>query len=182
MGVSRSSQHSIDVAAVVRAELEARFSVDTAVGDLIPPGRVQHRVGSQVVLDGFVSSSGQPLSKCDGLVWVTVVRRYRTSIFPGEEYASSNCGHPKAITVQVGVARCSAMMDEYGTPPPPEVIAYEATRGLDDAGRLDAALCAAGRLLEETGKINGFAIDSSEPVGPEGGVISWIQQAAFWLA
>lgn len=180
--VSRSSQHSIDVAAVLRAELEARFSTGDPVGGIIPPGRVQHRVGSQVVLDGFLDGSGSPVPECDGLVWVTVVRRFRTSAFPGEELAASNCGAPKAITVQVGVARCSSMMDEYGTPPSPERIAFEATRGLDDAGRLDAALCAAGRLLEGAGKINGFAIDASEPVGPEGGVVSWMQQASFWLA
>ena len=180
--VSRSSQASILVAEKVRAELEARFSTGEPIGGIVPADRVQHRIGSQVVLDGFLDSNGEPRSDCDALVWVTVIRRYRTTVFPAEEYVSTNCGQPRAITVQVGIARCSAMMDEYGTPPPADRIAHEARRGLDDAGRLDAALCAAGRSLSDAGTINGFAIDASEPVGPEGGVVSWMQQASFWLA
>lgn len=183
MGRLTSMHKSLGVAEQVHAELVRAFAGDDAhrVGDPIPVGRVQHRVGSQVVLDGFLDMNGQPIPECDGLVWVTVVRRFRTRDFPVEAYDSSNCQIPRAVTLQVGVARCSAMMDEYGSPPPADRIKHEAIRGLDDAYRLDLALCRAGMKLDDANLISGYALDSAEPIGPEGGVVSWMQQASFRL-
>lgn len=179
-----TTQASVAVMQEVMAQMGRLFTDGEPVGGKIPASRVQHRVGSQVALDGFTDEFGNPLKEeeCEGLVWGTVLRRYRTTDFPGEQFESSNCDAPRAILIQVGVARCSVAMDDHGNPPTQERMQWEAIRGLDDAGRLDSALCKAGGMLTERGIINGWAVDSSEPMGPDGGVVSWGQQAAFYLA
>lgn len=175
-----STQATVRVTSVLQQELQRMFSEGEPFGGKIPAERVQHRVGSQVVLDGFSDVDGT--GECEGLVWLTVLRRYRTSEFPVESFESGNCSQPRAVLVQLGVARCSATMTDDGGPPNPDDVHMEAIRGLDDSARLDRALCAAADLLDEQGMISGWAADAAEPVGPEGGVITWVQQAAFRLA
>lgn len=167
----------------VQGQLRARFSAEDQhpVGGLLPEERVQFRTGSQIVLDGFPDEYGAPDEEC-GLVWVTTVRKFRSRDFPGEHMGVDNCGAPLAVQVQVGVARCSIHYGDDLGPADPERVEWEGVRGLDDAERLDRALCAAGTALDERGLIAGYVLDAAEPLGPEGGVITWIQHATFFLA
>lgn len=178
MGRLNAGQASVAVTGEILNQLRKKFSEAEPFGGKIPEERVQHRVGSEVVIDGF--SEGD--EDCEGLAWVSAVRRYRTTEFPAESFTSGNCGTQRALAVLVGVARCAATLDHNGAPPSPQRINEEAIRGLDDAHRLDTAICAAGNELDERGAILGWAVDAVEPVGPQGGVIIWVCQAAFLLA
>lgn len=164
------------IIAEVMAQLRVQFHEGTPLGGAVPIERIQHRIGAEVVLDGFDGNDD-----CDALVWVSILRRYRTVDFPSEAYEIDNCRVGKAITIVVGIARCTSMMDDYGNPPDPDQVAHEAVVGIDDSSRLDAALCRAGRVLEDDGRANGFALDAAEPMGPSGGIVAWVQQASFRL-
>jgi len=105
---------------------------------------------------------------CDApFLWVRVAQRYRTKRIPAPVVDPANCQLPRAITVEVGVARCAvvdvdATWDDY---------AAEAATSLDDSWRIEAALCAArGRLLTDSYLA---ATHPVSPYGPEGGLLAW---------
>lgn len=173
-----ATQASVRIMSVLQEELRVQYSEGNPYGGKIPPERVQHRVGSAVALDGFSTEYGQ---ECEGLVWATVLRQFRTDPFPQEIYEARSCGAPRALLVQLGVARCSSTMTDDGSAPDPAVVQDEAVRGLDDVGRMDRAVCrAAARLLDQDA-ILAWAPDAIEPVGPDGGVITFVTQVAFLL-
>lgn len=173
-----ATQASVRVMSVLQEELRHQYSDGNPYGGKIPAERVQHRVGSSVALDGFSTEYGQD---CEGLVWVTVLRQFRSDPFPTEVYDARACAAPRALLVQLGVARCSSTMTDDGSAPDPTVVQEEAIRGLDDVGRLDRAVCAAAARLLDQGAILAWAPDAVEPVGPEGGVITQVTQVAFLL-
>jgi hypothetical protein len=115
---------------------------------------------------------------CDKpFLWVRLMRRYRTLDFPNEYVGPSNCGHPKAIALELGVARCASMEVETSW----EVRQQEAKFALDDSWRIELAMCRAGARAMASNCADNFALDAIIPAGPEGGVISWLGTAYFQI-
>lgn len=143
-------------------------------------GPPEHRGGLLVAIDGFNERGGE--SDCASLAFVNVLKRYRADNFPNEAGASTNCKGTKAVVIQVGVARCSVALDEHGEPPSRDVTEREALVLQDDADRLDQALCMAVTRGEDKDLISQAIINSWEPVGPEGGILTGVQTITIELA
>lgn len=108
----------------------------------------------------------------DPFLWVRLVRRYRSQIFPQPYVGDNGCGAPRVIAVEVGVARCAAAATEGGC----DWTAYEseAEISLDDSARIELALCRAAALMKASKCSDMIALDAVVPDGPEGGVIAWV--------
>ena len=173
------------IAGVGLEELRRYFTDNEPLGGVIPPDRVQHRAGD-IALDGFWSEDGTPRGRggCDGLAFITISRIYRTDSgnFPAELEGSSTCGSLKAVTVQIGVARCAAIGDDAGNPPSSSALGREAIENLDDGARIDNAMCRMMKRLERTEVAAAYAMGTGAPEGPMGGIISWTQTASIMLA
>lgn len=153
------------VGEVVEA-LRAQFSdpENPPVGGVVP--EVEHRPGADVALDGLFQGD------CPGLVWVNVTRVYRTRNFPVEEELAT-CRGGMVAMIEVGAARCVGVVDDMGYPPTVERMEQDALAGLDDAGRLERALCAANKAADERGLLLQSVWSGSVPHGPQGGVLAW---------
>lgn len=174
-------QSGVAITTEVQARLRAVFSEADPHGGKIPAERVQLRPGVEIALDGFSDSMTE--EECEGLIWVSPVRWFSSREFPAEAGGPlGGCGLPTVMVLQIGVARCSQAMDDYGNPPPAERMDFEGIRSIDDAARLDRALCDASGALEELGLLNGYYADAAEPIGPGGGVVAWTRQTYWQLA
>ncbi|WP_280466812.1 hypothetical protein [Nocardia cyriacigeorgica] len=105
------------------------------------------------------------------MLWVRVVRRFRTSELPDERPGrKAGCLDPMALTIEGGVMRCAVTAAR----PTWEQWEREAQVQLDDSFRLDQALLQAQRSIEENVAVDTM-LGAGEPYGPEGGVIAWTQ-------
>lgn len=107
----------------------------------------------------------------DPFVWVRLTRRFRTAVFPQPYVGDNPCGTPRAVAIEIGVARCAAVFQEGC-----DWTAYEseAEVSLDDSARIELALCRAAALMKRDECSDMVALDAVVPYGPEGGVIAWI--------
>lgn len=156
--------------------LRYAFADNHGLGDEIPRHRVQHRGGIDIALDGFNDDN------CAALAWVNVLRRFPTNGdgFPNEvPFIGDTCGRLSGLTIQVGIARCASLPDDDGFMPSGADLEHEALVLLDDASRLDAVLCRVGKDLANQDVVATYALHGGEPVGPEGGIVSWVQTASF---
>lgn len=120
---------------------------------------------------------------CGPYLWVRLARRWRTggstpgrtAVFP-DALAAAGCGTARAITVEVGIARCHPL---DGTP---QELEQHAAIQWDDGWRIDNALCAAMRAAENVEAASHTAIGDGEPYGPEGLVTAWLQEAHAQLS
>jgi hypothetical protein len=105
---------------------------------------------------------------CDvPFVWVRVTRRYRTKVLPNSEATSNACDLPRAIDLELGVARC-AVVDQQ---PTWEDYQQEFEYSLSDSGLLlRAQHIAQCRLRGDTYIAAGAEL---YPFGPIGGIIGW---------
>lgn len=159
--------------------LRARFTdaEQPPLAGRVPAGRVQHRGGAQVALDGFGGDDG-----CDALVWINLLRTWRTNEFPVESQSPVECTATRAALFQVGVARCVSTVDDQGWLPSADVLDQEALALLDDAHRLDRAVCqAARRLVHDREVALAYSLGPGEPIGPEGGLVTWVQTVTFQI-
>lgn len=140
----------------------------------------EHRPGADVPLDRLWGGDG--IRECDAMVFVNVLRLYRSNEFPGETEEARPCRGMLHAQVQVGIARCVSTMDDMGTPPPPDVLERESLVGLDDAGRLEAAVCHALARCDDRELINQAVWTGLEPTGPEGGAMAWTCTVTVQLA
>lgn len=172
------SQRLTVIAGYALEDLRAYFTDNKPLGGTIPAHKVIHRGGADIALDGFGGED------CTAEAWINVLRIARTTadVFPGENPAMSNCGASRSIGFQVGVARCAVMPDDAGNPPTPDELGHEGLVSIDDAARLDNAVCRLLKRLENDEIIDGYAIGAAEPVGPMGGIISWVQTASAFIA
>ncbi|MDO5730785.1 hypothetical protein [Corynebacterium sphenisci] len=136
---------------------------------------VEHRPGADVALDGLFGDA------CPGLVWANVTRIYRTLAFPQEEVGEP-CRGPRAVVIQVGAARCVATLDDQGYAPSAEAMEHDALVGLDDAARLERAVCRAAAAAEDRGIIDAAVWSPLEPIGPQGGALAWVMELTVQLA
>lgn len=106
---------------------------------------------------------------CDEpFLWVRAVRRYRTKVLPNSEATSNACELPRALDLEIGVARCAVIARESITWADYDA---EAATSLDDSWRIEKTLCiATTRLRADDYIAAGAALD---PVGPEGAIIGW---------
>lgn len=180
--MSLMSDHG-DVLSVVGQILE---ELRTAFVDEKPLGgrtkQPEHRGGLLVALDGFFTPDDLAVPD-NTMVWCQVLRIYRSRSFPTEEPITQPCGAPMVVQLQIGSARCSANMDEHGNPPDRADLEREALILLDDAMRLELALCRAWKRLgpEDRDVCGNAAIGAFEPVGPEGGILSGVMTATFQI-
>ena len=145
-------------------------------------GRIKHTGGLLVPLDGF-PTSGEGNDQCDAsMAFTNVLRRWKTTQFPGESSEVTPCGGVRAVLVQMGVARCSMAMDDEGNAPDDDRVEHEALVLLDDSDRLYAAACRATKMLEEAELIDAAVIHAWEPVGPDGGILSGLLTVSFQIA
>jgi hypothetical protein len=107
---------------------------------------------------------------CDEpLLWVRVVKRYRSDRFPDQTTVVDDCKTMRVVVVEVGIARCAVVdadpsWDDYAT---------EAEVSLDDSRRIEKALCAAVTALRQDHRAG---YESILPFGPEGGILGWTAQ------
>lgn len=171
---------TVEIVAQVMAGMR-RYFVDCAnapLGGHTPS--IQHRGGLLVPIDGF--SDNPDSDDCSSQAFVNVLRRWRTTQFPAESGDVAPCGGSRAVLVQMGVARCSVALDHDGNPPSEERMEYEALVLLDDADRLDAAVCWANAQLDDAGIIDAAVINAWEPVGPEGGILTGLLTVSYQIA
>lgn len=129
---------------------------------------IEHRPGTDVALDGLF------IGDCPGLAWVNVIRLYRTADFPTESDRLAPCSGVPVAVIQAGVARCVATVDAQGYPPTAEDMEHDALVGLDDAARLERALCVAARRAMDLDVVDAAVWSATEPIGPQGGVLAWV--------
>jgi hypothetical protein len=113
-------------------------------------------------------------------LWVRVVKRYRLSSFtsrrrgdfPSPAVDANPCGAPRAVQIEIGVARCAPSATSAA--PTWAEYATEAEYSLDDSWRLELVLCRAMGTLRSSEKGSyDVGIDAIIPEGPEGGVMGW---------
>jgi hypothetical protein len=104
-------------------------------------------------------------------LWVRVLRRYRTSVFPNQDVGIESCSLPRVIALEVGVGRCAVIDME----PDWDAYASEAEVSLDDSWRIELSLCRAAALARGIGYSAG--IGEVAPYGPDGGVVAWMGEA-----
>lgn len=107
------------------------------------------------------------------MLWVRLARRYRSETFPAPAVSAVNCGIPRSLAMEIGVARCAVIGAEV------DLAAYsrEAEISLDDSWRIEMALCVAGQLAKQNGHAISYAVDTIVPYGPDGGVVAWVGTA-----
>lgn len=116
-------------------------------------------------LEGGCGDCGEPW------LWVRMTRRWRQALPGGER----TCVSARVIEVEAGIARC-AELDLCG-----EELDTRALVLMDDAWRIDQALCAAMGRAEELPIVSVTTLGIGDPVGPTGGFIAWVQTATAQL-
>lgn len=127
----------------------------------------------------FFAGDAAPLAAWDAHVagcgctepflWVRLVRRYRTKLFPSPFVGPDPCPLPRVIVIEMGVGRCAVTDAE----PTWKQYQEEAEISLDDSARIEGALCRAGRIALDKECADITATDAVVPFGPEGGIIAW---------
>ncbi len=133
--------------------------------------------------DGFPVWATIHDDRCDPLLWVRVVQRYRSTPteFPAVvEESVQRCatGAFNVLEIAVGVTRCSVMDTDiqhvdWAT------IADEAAASLDDSWRVQQALCDIRLLQSKSRAVNTANVACA---GPEGGYITWAGVAQVQIA
>ncbi len=125
--------------------------------------------GEAIPLAAWNAHTDQP--GCDApFLWVRVERRYRTGMeFPAPFVGARPCSMPRAVAIEMGVARCAVTEAE----PSWEDYEREAEVSFDDSWRLETAMCWASKELVSSECATQTGLDAILPSGPDGGVIAW---------
>lgn len=115
------------------------------------------------------------------LLWVRFARRFHTTNFPAENPDGEACGKTPVVVFEVGVARC-VETGEMHDGPSLEDRRREMFCLMDDAWRIDTALCRAGAIVMRDHVALAYSISGGEPAGPEGGLVVWTQTITVQLA
>lgn len=123
--------------------------------------------GSKVVM--FFAGDGAPIDEvnCDRpTLWVRLVARFKSVIFPEPAPMVSPCGGLDVIQIELGIVRCSRMGGDITRAQQ----SVESEIALDDSWRLGKVMCAVASVLDPATNIG---TDMVVPYGPEGGLIAW---------
>lgn len=124
----------------------------------------------------FHRAGQDPESPCsEPLLWVRLLRRYRTQSFPAPYVGPDGCAAQLAVVLEAGVGRCAAAVQEECDF---DSIAAEAETGRDDSRRIEVALCQLTKWARKTAPgtdcITATAAADVQPYGPNGGVVGSI--------
>ncbi|WP_280248807.1 hypothetical protein [Nocardia abscessus] len=163
---------AVTVIGLVVEQLRVFFAPDSARPPLGGGTETVHVLaGDTVVPPPWLAGDDQDsCADCGPYLWVRLARRWRTKNFP-EESAAAGCDIGRAITVEVGIARCHPL---EGTPLELE---EHAACQWDDSWRIENALCRAMRAAEEAQAATDTVVGAGEPFGPDGLVLVWTQIA-----
>jgi len=127
----------------------------------------------------FFTWAGAPLAAWDAhtaqkgcdepFLWVRLDSRFRTDQFPRPVIVEGPCKGLRAITLEIGVARCVSMEAQTDW----DQLAREASIGIDDSWRVEHILCTASSILSSEPHNLTTAVDTVVPYGPEGGIAAW---------
>ena len=158
---------ALDAIAVVVGALQDAYRPGGVCPPQHPTTEVHFFAGEGPATAAFDAHTDQP--GCEApFLWVRATRRYRTRTLPEPAAGSSPCDLPRAIAVEVGVARCAVTAEN------PTWAEYEAEAvlSLEDSWRIEAALCATAKRLRGELFLD-VTTDPIEPYGPEGGILAW---------
>lgn len=154
-----------------------------AMKAVFSPNSSQPPIGGGSTTVRFFAGEATPLSAVDlhvaeegcacgeaPFLWVRLMRRYRSKVFPQPYVGDDGCGSPVVVAIEVGIARCAVMFSEECNF---EDYATEAEISLDDSWRVEKALCIAAGWMKADLCSDAVALDAVTPYGPEGGVIAW---------
>lgn len=174
---------AIDVVNAFITAMLAAFRPDDAVQPPLGGGSTNVRffAGEGPALAAFDFHTGKSGGNCkEPFLWVRAARRYRyrPGAFPAPivDTADKCANSPQAIMVEVGVGRCSVAAKER---PTWDEYAAEAEVMLDDSWRIGLVLCMAADALRTPKRQVG--IDTTNPYGPEGGIVAWVGSAYVQL-
>lgn len=106
-------------------------------------------------------------SKCaEPFLWVRVRRRFRSERFPTPTVDINDCTLPEVAELEFGIGRCTRITEIVDW----KQQAVESVVAMDDSWRLGLAACAF-RNARSGGDVG---IGTTNPYGPEGGVVGWI--------
>lgn len=104
---------------------------------------------------------------CDGQLWVRVVEQYPTSRFPSRDMSPGCNPALWAVTLAVGVVRCTPTVDDNATPPNPEALTESAVGiSADSAILLEAIRCCFPGAAPFAAPL---LVGNWNPLGPQGG-------------
>ncbi len=173
-----SHHRLLRLVAITLEELRAQFVDRTPLGGktnepMFAPG-------------AFYAADTYDYDGCAGQPVVNVVRIYPTAGRGGgpldETATSVPCGTVWAAILQIGIVRCTSVMDERGNVGDPADIQNEALVLLDDAARLRAVWCNVIARADDEDISSAALVDAFEPEGPDGGLVGGRQPARFQLA
>jgi hypothetical protein len=153
----------------VIAEMLRAFNPNDAVMPPLGGGSetVRFVTGDFIALELFDAHTNGGQDCNEPFLWVQLRKRYRFSSFPAAETGEVDCKLFRAITIEIGVGRCSQINPEVDW----VAMQGEGEVSLDDSWRLEIAVC---NIIDQCERQNRLiAISEITPVGPEGGVIAW---------
>lgn len=125
-----------------------------------PVGNALLAPGSAVPADWCCACGGGATDLC-GQAHVRLSRLWPSTVFPVPDASIRRCSGELAVEVELGVFRCAAGLDEDGSPPPPERVAYDARVALDD-------LAAMHTVASSTFGRTPVVVGEWTPIGPSG--------------
>jgi len=166
-----------DVVTAFIAAMKAAFNPADAIQPPLGGGSAEvHFLAGEVVAfslwDSFAigNDCGEPF------LWVRLIKRYRSKVFPTETLDTEACALPRVVAVEIGVARCATVGNADATTDW-AAVQQEAEFSLDDSWRIEMALCDARRRLQN----HAVAVSTITPNGPDGGVVAWAATAFVQL-
>ncbi|MEU1550201.1 hypothetical protein [Nocardia sp. NPDC005745] len=164
------------VIGLVVEQLRAVFALDSPRPPLGGGTETVHILaGETVVPPPWLAGDQDDCADCGPYLWVRLARRWRTGdqrsggVF--RDALAGACGQKRAITIEVGIARCHPL---DGTP---QELEEQAAIQWDDSWRIDNALCRAMSAADDAQVITDSAIGPGEPAGPQGLAVIWTQTA-----
>lgn len=156
----------------IAALLDAFNPADSIQPPLGGGGAAVHFLSGEVVALELFDAQAIGSNCSDPFLWVRAVDRFRWRDFPAPYTGAlaGDCEYPSAMTVEMGIARCTSL-DASGSTINWAKIGEEARIGLDDSWRIQLALCAAVPQLHKQSRL--VAIRPVIPQGPAAGVQAW---------
>lgn len=159
---------NVQVLGHIESKMRAAFIDSDPLG--VRPDFIEHRAGLKIQIDRLLTGNDGP-DECPPMAWISVIDRYRTSRFPGQERPDSACGGYRVMVYQVAVARCAVLFDDNGEAPSADEYGHEALVVQDDAERMEWAVCAAMKAAKAEDLIDAYDVENWVTISPDQGVV-----------
>jgi hypothetical protein len=161
------SNRVIDIVVAAQTAMLKAFNPTDAIQPPLGGGSEMCRViiGAAVALELWDAHAVGTNCK-EPFMWVRLHRRFHSQQFPAPVIDTTTCTLPEVVELEIGIGRCSKVS---------EVIdwknqALEGAVALDDSWRMSLAAC----LFRDILSTQDVGIGTTNPFGPEGGVVGWI--------